>query len=173
MNDIGEQIGSQLNNSPQLSNSINSKMDTLESKWNVLLEKMEYLSKICTEQQQIELSQEQKPRHHILQPIDEHTVQIRNNLAHTVSLSTIISNTRIHTNVINEDDEAVPVVEDNIIERKILKNHQMNEEEIKNFKSIDEFVAHINFLFEKINSLIESLKELSLDEQQEIIQVNL
>jgi bacterioferritin (cytochrome b1) len=56
MNDIGEQIGTQLNNSPTLTNSINVKMDTLETKWNSLLEQMEYLSKVCTEQQQIELA---------------------------------------------------------------------------------------------------------------------
>jgi hypothetical protein len=60
MNDIGEQIGTQLNNSPQLSNSINNKMDTLESKWNSLLEQMEYLSKVCTEQQQFEIKQQQE-----------------------------------------------------------------------------------------------------------------
>ena len=58
MNDIGEQIGTQLSNSPTLTNSINTKMDTLESKWNSLLEQMEYLSKVCTEQQQIELSKQ-------------------------------------------------------------------------------------------------------------------
>ncbi len=55
MNEIGEQIGTQLNDSPFLSNSINNKMDTLEAKWNYLLEKMEYLSRVCTEQQQIEI----------------------------------------------------------------------------------------------------------------------
>lgn len=60
MNDIGEQIGTQLNNSPQLSNSINNKMDTLESKWNSLLEQMEYLSKVCTEQQQFEIRQQEE-----------------------------------------------------------------------------------------------------------------
>ena len=55
MNEVGEQIGTQLNNSPQLSQSINTKMDVLESKWNALLEQMEYLSKVCTELQQIEI----------------------------------------------------------------------------------------------------------------------
>lgn len=55
MNEVGEQIGTQLNNSPQLSASINTKMDVLESKWNSLLEQMEYLSKVCTELQQIEI----------------------------------------------------------------------------------------------------------------------
>ena len=74
MNEIGEQIGTQLNDSPFLSNSINNKMDTLEAKWNYLLEKMEYLSRVCTEQQQIEIiqqKQQQFKRHHVLQPIDE------------------------------------------------------------------------------------------------------
>ena len=60
MNEIGEQIGTQLANSPQLSQSINYKMDTLEVKWNSLLEKMEVLSKICTEQQQKEIIYQQK-----------------------------------------------------------------------------------------------------------------
>lgn len=55
MNEVGEQIGTQLNNSPQLSSSINTKMDVLESKWNSLLEQMEYLSRACTELQQIEI----------------------------------------------------------------------------------------------------------------------
>ena len=64
MNDIGEQIGTQLNNSPQLSNSINNKMDTLESKWNSLLEQMEYLSKVCTEQQQFEIRQQEEQTLH-------------------------------------------------------------------------------------------------------------
>lgn len=60
MNEIGEQIGTQLANSPQLSQSINYKMDTLEVKWNSLLEKIEVLSKICTEQQQKEIIYQQK-----------------------------------------------------------------------------------------------------------------
>jgi len=46
MNDVGEQIGAQLSNSPALTNAINLKMDTLETKWNALLEQMEYLSKV-------------------------------------------------------------------------------------------------------------------------------
>lgn len=53
MNEIGEQISSQFNNS-ELSTNISKKMDILESQWNVLLEQMEYLSKICTEQQKFE-----------------------------------------------------------------------------------------------------------------------
>lgn len=56
MNEIGEQIGTQLNNSPKLSSSINNKMDILEVKWNTLLEQMEYLSKVGTEQQQFEIN---------------------------------------------------------------------------------------------------------------------
>lgn len=56
MNDIGEQIGTQLSNSPQLTNSINNKMDVLEQKWNALLEQMEYLSKVCTQLQHNELN---------------------------------------------------------------------------------------------------------------------
>ncbi|RMZ96080.1 dystrophin-like isoform X1 [Brachionus plicatilis] len=59
MNEIGEQIGTQLNNSPKLSASINNKMDILEAKWNTLLEQMEYLSKVGTEQQQFELNNKQ------------------------------------------------------------------------------------------------------------------
>jgi hypothetical protein len=50
MNELGELISSQLNNSPQLTQSLNGKMDTLENKWNGLLNDMEYLSKKCNEQ---------------------------------------------------------------------------------------------------------------------------
>jgi hypothetical protein len=50
MNDLGEQISLQLNNSPMLTQSLNNKMDTLENKWNRLLYDMEYLSKKCNEQ---------------------------------------------------------------------------------------------------------------------------
>lgn len=67
MNEIGEQIGTQLNNSPQLSASINNKMDILESNWNSLLEQMEYLSKVCTEQQQFEIQQQQQQIHDMQQ----------------------------------------------------------------------------------------------------------
>jgi hypothetical protein len=57
MNEIGEQIGTHLHNSPSLNGSINNKMDILESKWNHLLEQMEYLSKVCTELQYADLRQ--------------------------------------------------------------------------------------------------------------------
>jgi hypothetical protein len=56
MNDLGEKIGLQLNNAPQLTNSLNAKMDTLETKWNDLLYYMEFLSKKCSELQQLELA---------------------------------------------------------------------------------------------------------------------
>ena len=59
MNELGELISSQLNNSPQLTQSLNNKMDTLENKWNGLLNDMEYLSKKCNEQH-ILLQQQQK-----------------------------------------------------------------------------------------------------------------
>lgn len=60
MNEIGEQIGTHLHNSPNLNASINNKMDVLEFKWNHLLEQMEYLSKVCTELQQVEIKQNKK-----------------------------------------------------------------------------------------------------------------
>jgi hypothetical protein len=49
MNDLGEHIGTQLNNSPQLALMLNSKMDILEAKWNDLLNDMEILSKKCNQ----------------------------------------------------------------------------------------------------------------------------
>ena len=55
----------------------------------------------------------------------------------------------------------------------INKNDQSETFGMLLFKNIDEFVAHLNFLFGEINGLIESLNFLSLDEHQEIIKVNL
>jgi hypothetical protein len=55
MNEVGEQVGAQLADSPHLTHSINCKMDALEAAWNGLLERMEYLSRVCSEQQQLEV----------------------------------------------------------------------------------------------------------------------
>ena len=160
MNEIGEQIGTQLNNSPQLSNSINNKMDTLESQWNALLEKMEYLSKVCTEQQHIELNQTSKSRnHHFLQPIDEHSVSVRAGI-NLISNSTIIScESQVSNNI-------------KIDEKEIIESNQniLTENEIRKFTNIDEFVRRINRVINNVNN-VEVTDDTNSDEQMDLVQV--
>ncbi len=153
MNEIGEQIGTQLNNSPNLSNSINNKMDTLEEKWNCLLEKMEYLSRVCTEQQQIELNLAHKART-ILQPIDEDTPATSRLTINQTSNSTIASSTRIAHSVITETDENSEV--------------EMREE-LKEHEDIDRLVEELVKVLDGVSKLILP-EDASLEEQNELIQ---
>lgn len=162
MNEIGEQIGTQLNNSPQLSNSINNKMDTLESQWNALLEKMEYLSRVCTEQQHIELNQTPKSRNrHFLQPIDEH-ISVRAGLNQTSNSTNISGTSQIVNSVITEQDENE--------NSESNQNLVLSDDEIKQFTNIDEFVKRINQVLDKVNK-VEVTEETISDEQTEMIQV--
>jgi len=148
MNEIGEQIGTQLNNSPNLSNSINNKMDTLEEKWNYLLEKMEYLSRVCTEQQQIELNQASKTRT-VLQPIDEH-IPATSRLINQAYNSTINNSAQIAHSVITETDE-------------------ISEVEVKEDENIDKLVDQLIKFLDGVDRLVLP-DDSSLEEHNELIQ---
>ena len=195
MNEIGEQIGTQLNDSPFLSNSINNKMDTLEAKWNYLLEKMEYLSRVCTEQQQIEIiqqKQQQFKRHHILQPIEEQSsvsnVRSTSNL-HQQKKQSIIStsksmnaatsssaSTTTTTNVIKTVQEAEAINSTSVITKSAsnssIKKKRMQIDEIKQHTNIDSFVAQLSVVFDTVKKLID-IENLSQEEQLESIKVKI
>jgi hypothetical protein len=149
MNEIGEQIGTQLNNSPNLTSLINNKMDLLESKWNSLLEKMEYLSKVCTEQQQLEivLKQQQSAMK------DQHG-----------SSNTTIPAAEQQAMIV-DDNESVSLATQSAA---IAKQRRLNVDDLNNYKSIDSFVNELNQVFEKITRIIIS-DDLTPDEQQELI----
>lgn len=186
MNEIGEQIGTQLNDSPFLSNSINHKMDTLEAKWNYLLEKMEYLSRVCTEQQQIEIiqqKQQQFKRHHVLQPIDESSVSTNRNVlqqqqkkqfsASSSSVSkTVTTNTAITSSKsVVEQTEASSSILTTSKSATSIKKRRMQIDEIKQHTSVDSFVSQLNVTFDNVKKLIEA-EDLSPEEYLESIRVS-
>lgn len=153
MNEIGEQIGTQLNNSPNLTSLINNKMDLLESKWNSLLEKMEYLSKVCTEQQQLEILLKQQQ----------------------AALKEQQESSNINTTNSSEPQQDMAVDDDSVSlatqSATIAKQRRLNVDDLNSYKSIDSFVNELNQVFEKITRIIIS-DDLTPDEQQELIKAS-
>jgi hypothetical protein len=193
MNEIGEQIGTQLNESPFLSNSINTKMDMLEAKWNYLLEKMEYLSRVCTEQQQIEIiqqKQQQFKRHHVLQPIDEQSSLTNNsnktssntlaqqqkrqsfsNSSINKSATTITTTKSMHEMESIMSSSSLKTSNTTTTTSTIIKKRRMQSEEINQHENIDSFMSQLNVMFDNINLLTE-MQDLSLEERLDAVKVN-
>ena len=153
MNEIGEQIGTQLNNSPNLTSLINNKMDLLESKWNSLLEKMEYLSKVCTEQQQLEILLKQQQA-----ALKEQQESSNNNTTNSSEPQQDMA----------VDDDSVSLATQSAT---IAKQRRLNVDDLNSYKSIDSFVNELNQVFEKITRIIIS-DDLTPDEQQELIKAS-
>lgn len=175
MNEIGEQIGTQLNNSPQLSNSINNKMDILECKWNSLLEQMEYLSRVCTEQQQIEIKQQLL----VKQQYDQKMSSVTTTVSDTVS-----SAASVLVDAVDDDVSLATISADAVKKRRTITNEPIivstaasggaepPDESIDQLdhKKIELFVSQLNKVFDNIHELVMS-DDLSSEEQQEVIKV--
>lgn len=160
MNEIGEQIGTQLNNSPQLSLSINSKMDTLEAKWNALLEKMEHLSKVCTEQQQKEILLQQQSR-----------VADASTTASAASTSGIPASNMSNSTTTTGTNGTSSIEEDAVsanLDGK--KQRVLSGDELKEHKSIEPFVGELEKLFEKVK-ILTAIEDMNTDEVQDLIKV--
>ena len=144
MNEVGEQIGAHLHNAPNLNNAINSKMDVLELKWNHLLEQMEYLSKVCTELQQIEIRQQYQ--------------QQENDHGETVK---------------KEEEEKDEEDNKSSSGGSSKKKRMLQSEEIKEFTNVDVFVDQANKMFEALQRLLvgRNIDDLSLEAQQDVIRV--
>ncbi|CAF0734079.1 unnamed protein product [Brachionus calyciflorus] len=138
MNEIGEQIGTQLSNSPKLSASINSKMDVLEIKWNTLLEQMEYLSKVGTEQQQFEIMKQMK------KTSNEQTSEV-------FERETLFSEVKIAFDMNETDPEA-----------QRFKN--LIENDLNNFNI---YLNQMNNLFKNCQYVVDLSERANLDEQNE------
>ena len=145
MNEIGEQIGTQLNNSPKLSASINSKMDVLELKWNTLLEQMEYLSKVGTEQQQYEIMKQMN----------------------TVTTKTAIQASRLFEtdNYFQEVKIAFDANENNVEVQRI---KSLIENDLNNFNLL---LNQMNNLFKNCHYYFESTQHSNLEDHSESYKV--
>lgn len=125
MNDLGEKIGMQLNNSPQLTNSLNAKMDTLETKWNDLLYYMEFLSKKCCELQQLEVARARLNEEKVV------TSQVAQNICESVSVEQLAP--KMQTSNLSSNEQKA-------------KYEGIVNELIRVFNKIDEFVNANNNL---------------------------
>jgi hypothetical protein len=182
MNDIGEQIGTQLSQSPQLSQSINNKMDILEAKWNALLEQMEYLSKVCTEQQQYEIAQQKKQTAAAVATKsgndDQQQQQQQARLVKTstaAQMSTSTSNitktqttTSTTTMITTEKDSDVTFLHQAKKQRLAL-----GDDEIKSYNNIEPFISQLNNVLESVKGLlkVEDFSHASSEQAQEAIKV--
>lgn len=153
MNEVGEQVGTQLNNSPQLSQSINSKMDILEAKWNALLEQMEYLSKVCTELQQIEIIKSKIAAAEKLKPSE------------VIEQTTITCAETVH-----EQAEANVDVIDSATTKK--RRMQVTDEDRKGFETT---VSQVNKALDNVKNIMSTAAadNLNKDEQLDLIRVKL
>ena len=165
MNDIGEQIGSQLSNSPALTNSINVKMDTLEAKWNSLLEQMEYLSKVCTEQQQLELAKTATQRLATSASVSKEPPKKRRLQAHEIKEYTSIDVFVSHLNklfekittLVNADHADLnPDEQQEVVKRADLEIRQ-NEDLLENMQMIAQHLMHDMKTSEQDTSELETL----------------
>jgi hypothetical protein len=168
-------------------------MDTLEAKWNYLLEKMEYLSRVCTEQQQIEIiqqKQQQFKRHQILQPIDEqssisnvrsstsnlHQQKKQSIISTSKSITAATSSSASTTNVVKTVQEVEAINSTSVITKSTsnssIKKRRMLIDEIKQHTNIDSFVAQLSVVFDTVKKLID-IENLSQEEQIESIKVNI
>jgi hypothetical protein len=165
MNEIGEQIGTQLNNSPLLSNSINNKMDVLENKWNALLEQMEYLSKVCTELQQIEI---------IKAKIAAESATTPTATATTTTTTTNQSEINEQSNSIQNQNNHQKTTDQNTTNESssssIKKRRVQTNEEIIQFKNVESFANKLNKTLDNIKSLL-SNENPNKEEQQDLIRV--
>ena len=172
MNEIGEQIGTQLNNSPQLSYSINNKMDILESKWNSLLEQMEYLSKVCTEQQQIELIQQHHKRpNKVLEPIEEQVVLTKpstNQITSSQPSATLVQHST--SSIVTITSKVTTDKETDSSNQQVPDNSQGVRDDAKQPKNVEIFISQLNKVFE-LNKILVGIEDLPLEEQQDIIKV--
>lgn len=155
MNDLGEQISLQLNNSPQLTQSLNNKMDTLETKWNELLYDMEYLSKKCNEQhllqQQIQQQQQQEAQ------------ELQNSNPITPTIATTPTTPGISI-VTSSSIKTTPVTAES------LDNN--NDLLVLPRKEFNYYINQLYKVFNKIAELINSTNDVAnVDEQQDINKV--
>jgi hypothetical protein len=148
MNEIGEQIGTHLHNSPSLNNAINNKMDVLEFKWNHLLEQMEYLSKVCTELQHIEIRQTAAK-----------AAAVANKGQAATSATTLPA-------AVDVDSDSSSSAANNS------KKRRMQADDLKDYRDIDSFVSKLNAVFDAVKHLTSGIEEQSLDAQQEALKVN-
>jgi uncharacterized protein YcfL len=188
MNDIGEQIGTQLSQSPQLSQSINNKMDILEAKWNALLEQMEYLSKVCTEQQQYEIAQQRKQAVSASASVavkpssDEQQQQqlqqqqariVKTNTAAQMSTSTS-SITKTHTTTSTTSTISVEKDIDVTLPYQAKKQRLASgDEELKKYTSIEPFINQLNSVLDSVKALsnVEESPHGISEQHQEAIKV--
>jgi hypothetical protein len=148
MNEIGEQIGTHLHNSPSLNGSINNKMDVLEAKWNHLLEQMEYLSKMCTELQYIDIGQTK-------------AASKSSTLHGATSGETDTYSDSSSTNQTNSGAAG-----------SNSKKRRVQTEEMSEYSNIDSFVSQITVAFDTLKILLGKIDELNLDAQQEALKVS-
>lgn len=171
MNEVGEQIGTQLNNSPQLSNSINTKMDVLESKWNALLEQMEFLSKACTELQQIEIIKAKIAASSVPSVTTARPEQQQQQPAHAASADAVsggggdVSNTVTTTTTSSQQADAVSDDGGESIKKRRM---QITDEDRRNFEST---VNQLNKALDNVKAIL-TTDNPNKDEQFDFIRVS-